>query len=106
MVMYAWRTYTGEIKKNPINIYRKKIPHARGNYATLQWYRCGDPGLDKELVLCYNIESTNDKNCTNLKFNDRRLQTLTSSGKVCSGKVTTWHSTAKPGTYTYEGTII
>lgn len=104
MISFGWRTNNGESKKNQ-NMYRKKIPHAKGSYATLQWYRCGDPGLDRDLVLCYSVESTDIKEMTNLKFEDRQLQTLTSSGKKCTGRVSGWHSIAIPGTYNNDGTI-
>ena len=104
MISFGWRTKNGECKKNK-NVYRRQIQNAKGQYATLQWYRCGDPGLEKDLVLCYCIESTNNKELTNLKFEDRQLQTLTSSGKKCTGRVSEWHSIAKPGTYNDDGTI-
>ena len=98
--MFAWRSLQSES-----NISRKKIPYSKNGFSTLQWYKCGDPGLDGELVLCYSLENTNNLEETNLELKDRKLQTLTASGKKCSGKVSKWHSIAKPGTYNLNGTM-
>lgn len=96
--MFAWRSLQSES-----NISRKKIPYSKNGLSTLQWYKCGDPGLDGEIVLCYSLENTKNLEETSLK--DARLQTLTASGKKCSGKVSKWHSIAKPGSYNLNGTM-
>ena len=99
--MYSWRSFTGESNKhNKMDFKENTIEHI------LNWYKCADPGLENELVLCYNLVNTNDINKTSLKFDDRFIQKITSSGRACSGKVTEWHSIAKMGTYNLDGTKI
>ena len=48
-------------------------------------------------------EKSNIKKEIGTVFKDMQLQTLTSTGKPCSGLVSNWHSIAHPDTYTLAG---
>jgi|SaaInlStandDraft_2_1057019.scaffolds.fasta_scaffold442977_2 hypothetical protein len=101
--MYAWRTLEGEqykfnkkIKTND----KHKIIHS------CNWYYCDDKNMENELVLVYSIEKSSNPDEINLLYKDKFLQTITASGKECSGKISKWVKNALPGSFNPNGTEI
>lgn len=95
--MYAWRTTKGENIMNEYYSEKKK---------KMNWYECADAGMENELVLVYCVEETRIKEDTYLSFEDRYLQTLTASGKHCTGRISKWVKHAKENTYKQDGTLL
>lgn len=101
-IHYCWRTYKGEKLHFEDKLERKK---ENPNQPHLNWYRSADDGMENELVLCYSLELVDCFDKTSIKLDDRFLQKTTASGKPCSGKVSSWHSIAKEGSYNINGTM-
>lgn len=62
--------------------------------------------MEKELVLVYSVENSQDKKRTFISQHDRVLQTKTASGKSCTGRIGKFAKIATPGTYNQNGTFI
>ena len=84
---FAWRTPIGEKKPN--------LRHC------CTWYYCADKNMENEMVLVYAVEKTKELKNTNLKHEDRFLQTMTASGKPY-WKVTKFAKIAVSGSYNQE----
>ena len=102
--MYAWRTLEGEQKKYENLIMEKKDTHQIIH--SCNWYYCGDENMENELVLVYSIEKSNNSDEINLLYKDKFLQTITASGKECSGKIGKWAKVALPKSFNPNGTEI
>jgi hypothetical protein len=86
---WAWITYDGEecAKK-----FKTHNADGSEHKQKMNYYACAD--LPDEIVLAYSVETTNDREKTGIRHEDRKLSTKTQSGKTCSGEVTRWVSKA------------
>ena len=101
--MYAWRTLEGEqnkLNKEMMTSDKQKIIHS------CNWYYCDDKNMENELVLVYSIEKSSNPDEINLLYKDKFLQTITASGKECSGKISKWAKIALPESFNPNGTEI
>lgn len=94
--LYGWRDPPSEREDRPMVYSSGRIDYP------CRWHECPDPGMEGELVLVYCLERTTDPKKTFLRGGF--LQTLTASGKKCSGRVGKFVKEAIPGTYNEDGT--